>query len=74
MKEFKIEKTEFTETIKINQCKVSVLWKDDQERQTSNIRKESFDIVSRKIKETINELENWGIYPDEFTFSVTIKN
>ncbi|UKB81242.1 hypothetical protein [Chryseobacterium sp. MEBOG07] len=74
MKEFKIEKIEFTETIKINQCKVSILWKDNKDRQTARTRKESFDIVSKKVRETINELESWGIYPDEFTFSITIKN
>lgn len=74
MKEFKIVKTEFIETVKINQYKVSVLWKDDQERHTAKIRKQSFDIVTNNMKEMINELESWGIYPDEFTFSVTIKN
>ncbi|WP_300685495.1 hypothetical protein [Chryseobacterium sp.] len=74
MKEFKIENTDFTETIKINQCKVSVLWKDDHRRQTASIRKESLHIVSIKIKEMISELKSWGIYLDGFTFSMIIKN
>lgn len=74
MSEFIIERTEFihTQILRIGECIVIIRWNDPEDRQTSKIRNESIKIVYDKIFETIQELEKWGIYPDEFSFNVSI--
>lgn len=67
------EKKEFVELTMIRETLIIIKWKDSKDIQNPNMRKQSFDIVTKKLREIIEEMEEWGIYPDEFSFNVMLK-